>query len=172
MNEAFGKISVSWYECQVDGVLARPVSSVRPGMTWIWSGRGATSTLGPVSGFFAVGLKSEPVRLGTIRLARDAQVFEAEILQRPEWGDPVIEFFDCDPPAGKDLLILDLVLDQTGSDQVICFAAGTMIETALGPRPVESIRPCDRLWTCDRGYKDVLWAGRRRPSGAMLAGNP
>lgn len=46
-----------------------------------------------------------------------------------------------------------------------CFAAGTLIETLLGPRKVEVIRPGDYVLTRDHGYQRVLW--RRCGTQAM-----
>ena len=45
---------------------------------------------------------------------------------------------------------------------VPCFVAGTRVETALGPRPVETIRPGDLVLTRDHGYQPVRWAGQTR----------
>ncbi len=43
----------------------------------------------------------------------------------------------------------------------ICFAAGTLIATPGGPRPVETIRAGDLVLTVDDGAQPVLWAGQR-----------
>lgn len=40
---------------------------------------------------------------------------------------------------------------------VICFAAGTLVDTIDGPRPVERLRAGDLLVTLDHGPKPVLW---------------
>jgi len=42
---------------------------------------------------------------------------------------------------------------------VPCFLAGTLIETADGPLPVEAICPGTRVLTRDAGLQPVLWAG-------------
>lgn len=47
----------------------------------------------------------------------------------------------------------------------VCFAAGTLIATRRGPRPVETLRPGDRLQTSDNGYRAVDWVGRWRVNG-------
>lgn len=47
-------------------------------------------------------------------------------------------------------------------EQVPCFAAGTLIETPYGPRPVEGIKPGDLVHTQDDGPQPVRWAGMRR----------
>jgi hypothetical protein len=41
---------------------------------------------------------------------------------------------------------------------VICFAAGTRIETPDGPRPVENLEPGDVVATVDNGPMPILWA--------------
>lgn len=42
---------------------------------------------------------------------------------------------------------------------VTCFAKGTMIDTAEGLRPVETLRPGDRVITRDRGVQVLRWQG-------------
>lgn len=39
-------------------------------------------------------------------------------------------------------------------------APGTLIDTGDGPRPVEALRPGDRVRTADAGEQPVLWQGR------------
>lgn len=48
---------------------------------------------------------------------------------------------------------------------VICFAAGTLIDTPLGPRPVETLMPGDEGTTRDHGPTAILW---RRQSDLCL----
>ncbi len=55
---------------------------------------------------------------------------------------------------------------------VICFAEGTTIETALDPRPVESIRVQDHFLTRDNGSQPVRWVGRRRLDSIDLMRHP
>lgn len=54
----------------------------------------------------------------------------------------------------------------------VCFAAGTMIETAAGPRPVQSLRVGDLVLTRDNGMQPLRWLGGRRLSGADLSRAP
>ena len=42
-----------------------------------------------------------------------------------------------------------------------CFAAGTLIQTATGPRPVEDLQEGDVILTLDHGPQPVRWIGRR-----------
>ncbi len=52
---------------------------------------------------------------------------------------------------------------------VPCFVAGTLIETATGPRPVESIRPGDLIMTRDNALQQVRWVGQRTVHADALA---
>lgn len=46
--------------------------------------------------------------------------------------------------------------------QINCFVAGTMILTASGPAPVETLAVGDMIWTRDRGYQPLRWTGTSR----------
>jgi hypothetical protein len=76
-----------------------------------------------------------------------------------------------------------------GSPGPVCFAAGTLIDTAAGPRRIETLVAGDRVRTRDHGLQPVRWIGachvraaemRRRPQlapvriarGALGAGLP
>lgn len=43
----------------------------------------------------------------------------------------------------------------------ICFAAGTLIDTAAGPARVEDLRAGDSVLTLDAGPQQLIWAGQR-----------
>lgn len=45
------------------------------------------------------------------------------------------------------------------TDFVPCFCTGTLIRTEAGLRPVETLVPGDRVWTADKGFRRILWAG-------------
>lgn len=51
---------------------------------------------------------------------------------------------------------------------VPCFVAGTLIETARGPCPVETVRPGDRVLTRDHGHQAVRWVGGAHVPAAGL----
>jgi len=58
----------------------------------------------------------------------------------------------------------------TDIERVIpCFTPGTMILTAEGERPVESLRPGDRIITRDDGIQKLRWVGRRTLSGEEVS---
>ncbi|MCZ0811154.1 MAG: Hint domain-containing protein [Pseudomonadota bacterium] len=52
---------------------------------------------------------------------------------------------------------------------VPCFVAGTLIETAIGPKPVEAIRPGDLIVTRDDALQQVRWVGQRTVHADALA---
>lgn len=94
-------------------------------------------------------------------------------------GDAPILAFDGDlPPSETDLFVIDhsgmaAAPEPAGvSGGVVCFTPGTLIATPDGPRPVEAIRPGDRITTRDDGPQDVQWTGARRMSGARLYAMP
>lgn len=49
--------------------------------------------------------------------------------------------------------------------QIPCFVAGTLIRTADGDRPVEGLRPGDRVMTLDNGPQELRWIGQRTVDG-------
>jgi len=62
-----------------------------------------------------------------------------------------------------DILVYeDIAPGETG---IVCFVAGTAIETATGPRPVETLRPGDLVWTQDDGLQPLHWVGQRAVAG-------
>lgn len=75
-------------------------------------------------------------------------------------------------PAGEDIQIN---LDQDNL-VTVCFAAGTLIGTETGARPVESLRAGERVLTLDHGPRPLLWthsqALRFGPGGAPDSQRP
>ncbi|MFV0408136.1 MAG: Hint domain-containing protein [Paracoccus sp. (in: a-proteobacteria)] len=55
---------------------------------------------------------------------------------------------------------------------VACFTQGTLIETAEGERPIESLRAGDLVRTLDHGFQPIRWIGSRRVDAQELAGTP
>ncbi|MEM8591489.1 MAG: Hint domain-containing protein [Pseudomonadota bacterium] len=45
---------------------------------------------------------------------------------------------------------------------IICFTAGTLIETETGARPVEELSVGDRVLTVDRGVQTIRWCSTRK----------
>lgn len=55
---------------------------------------------------------------------------------------------------------------------VICFCAGTLIDTPDGPRPVETLAVGDRVTTLDGPARPIRWIGYTDIPPAMAAKNP
>lgn len=74
-------------------------------------------------------------------------------------------FPDGMPPPDTDLSVGSVIEDDVSTPhldmggEVVCFAAGTLIETAKGPRPVETLRPGDLVATRDAGLQPLRWVG-------------
>ena len=54
---------------------------------------------------------------------------------------------------------------------VVCFTAGTMIETETGCVAVENLSPGDLVVTRDRGAQPIRWVGKKEISSAQLERN-
>lgn len=57
-------------------------------------------------------------------------------------------------------------------DYFVCFTAGTLIRTADGNIPVESLKPGDRVLTLDHGYQEIRWIGAKKLPAVSLMLNP
>ncbi|MBL1437935.1 MAG: Hint domain-containing protein [Rhodobacteraceae bacterium] len=55
---------------------------------------------------------------------------------------------------------------------VMCFTAGSLIDTEHGPRRIETLVPGDRLRTLDHGLQTLRWIGRRVVSGPEQIQHP
>ncbi len=55
---------------------------------------------------------------------------------------------------------------------MVCFAAGTLIQTPEGPRAIETLRPGDTVCLAGGGTAPLRWLGRRHISAGMLRGSP
>ncbi|PTV94594.1 Hint domain-containing protein [Rhodobacter aestuarii] len=70
--------------------------------------------------------------------------------------------------AGRDYQIVAIESDDPTvayTAMAVCFAAGTLIATRRGPKPVETLQPGDKLQTSDNGFRPVDWVGRWRVNG-------
>ncbi|WP_225612229.1 Hint domain-containing protein [Paracoccus sp. PAR01] len=75
--------------------------------------------------------------------------------------------------ASDSTLTHDQTVDRELTDaEVVCFVAGTLIETDRGPVPVEELVAGDTVWTKDDGFQPIRWIGSVKLSGAMLANKP
>ncbi len=60
----------------------------------------------------------------------------------------------------------------TLNSAVVCFAAGSMIDTFDGPRAIETLRPDDLVQTADNGFQPISWIGNRSLGRFALTANP
>lgn len=107
--------------------------------------------------------------------------FTATVVSSPAAAVPLVMFLGEVPPPDTDLWVMRALADSRGgialddadaAGGVICFAAGTMIRTDAGPRPIEALAAGDRVLTRDDGPQEILWVGNRRMSGARLYAMP
>ena len=54
----------------------------------------------------------------------------------------------------------------------VCFALGTLIDTIVGPVPVEKLKVGDLVVTADRGLQPIRWIEGNRVGSAKLRDNP
>lgn len=54
----------------------------------------------------------------------------------------------------------------------VCFVQGTLILTEKGPRPIEDLRPGDRIATRDHGVQPLRWIGQSAQGRAALMAAP
>lgn len=78
----------------------------------------------------------------------------------PEWfGDLTLGQYDW------RLLTHDAGIRNYDQALMMCFTAGTLIDTPNGPRPVETLREGDMVLTLDNGPQPVRWSGSRAIPG-------
>ncbi|MFS4582698.1 Hint domain-containing protein [Phaeobacter sp. C3_T13_0] len=53
---------------------------------------------------------------------------------------------------------------------IVCFCNGTLIDTANGPRAIETLAPGDMIVT-ETGLKPLRWIGKRKVTSVQMAGN-
>ena len=63
--------------------------------------------------------------------------------------------------AGTVELLDGSVVTFSNIERIICFTPGTLIETAYGPRPVETRRLGDLIVTRDSGLQPLRWIGKK-----------
>jgi Ca2+-binding RTX toxin-like protein len=77
-----------------------------------------------------------------------------------------VQFFDANGVLVGTLAFFDI------EEVIPCFTLGTLIDTASGPRPVESLQPGDLVLTLDDGLQPLRWIGQRALTGRALAADP
>ncbi|EEE38218.1 hemolysin-type calcium-binding region [Rhodobacteraceae bacterium KLH11] len=68
--------------------------------------------------------------------------------------------------TGTQTQIIDITIEG------VCFTAGTLIETADGPRAIEHLRVNDEVRTADHGMQPIRWIESSRLSPDRLRANP
>ncbi|MBW6418407.1 Hint domain-containing protein [Celeribacter sp. PS-C1] len=63
----------------------------------------------------------------------------------------------ADPGSGNN--DGELQVSEVENAMVICFAAGSVLRTAAGARPIDDIAVGDLVWTADHGLQPVRWVG-------------
>ena len=63
-------------------------------------------------------------------------------------------------------------LAPSGDNLVPCFTPGTLIATPQGEKPVESLKPGDRVLTRDNGLQEIRWMGSCRLTAEDLRQAP
>lgn len=88
-------------------------------------------------------------------------------------GDAILTF-----PGGESITLEGVLPGQVDTIPELfaigipCFTPGALIITDMGERPVEDIRPGDRVLTADNGFQPVRWVGCRTLDAADLAARP
>ncbi|WP_372837839.1 Hint domain-containing protein [Phaeovulum sp.] len=100
--------------------------------------------------------------------------YSVSLIELPGTTTRLLMFLGRVPPRDTELWVVDRALElrelsaPVASSSVICFTHGTLIHTPSGTRPVETLRPGDRVLTRDDGAQEIIWTGGRRISGARL----
>lgn len=77
--------------------------------------------------------------------------------------DGKVEYFDADGMKTGQIVFKNI-------EKIIpCFTPGTRIATPAGEKPVEDLRPGDKVITRDHGVQTLRWVGARRLSRTELA---
>jgi hypothetical protein len=109
---------------------------------------------------------------GGLTLTDGRQLYPARLV--PAQGGAVLVFDPWLPPPDTDLWVAAADARPVPERPAATggLVAGTLVETDLGPRPVESLAPGDRLLTRDHGPQTLIWRGETRLSGAELILHP
>ena len=91
-----------------------------------------------------------------------------------EHDTPPIIGFTFEGPAPPDDIPLYYVEGSARDceSMVPCFTPGTLIDVPGGQRPVEALKPGERVLSPDGRAHRILWAGQRRLTAARLAAKP
>jgi hypothetical protein len=83
----------------------------------------------------------------------------------PAAGTYTLRFSEVGPDDGLGAIVDDISM-------LVCFAAGTLIDTNLGSRRVERLARGDKVWTADGGHRPIRWIATRRVTLAEQVADP
>ena len=139
----------------------------------------AARLLGATARRSGPALGDAALRPGTLGFTVTDGLISAEIgVVTGAEGEELLVVAGALPPSDTDLFVTAVESDPAAAAEpaaprgMICFTPGTLIATSDGPRPVETIRPGDRVQTRDGEPEEVLWTGSRRLTGARLYALP
>lgn len=134
----------------------------------------------PVQGFDPLSDPDSPVFERYFVVTDGLRSFPVTLIDMPDIAQPLLLFLGALPPEETDLWVVQCVEKRGGapaptegrSPAVICFAHDTRLDTTDGQRPIQHLRPGDRVLTRDDGPQEILWVGYRRISGARMHAMP
>jgi hypothetical protein len=101
------------------------------------------------------------------------------LINVPNTGAKILMIIGDLPPPDQDLWIVRVAIDRTHTGAgsrtaggVICFTPNTRILTATGQKPIQALKPGDKILTRDNGPQEIVWTGHRRMTGARLYAMP
>lgn len=111
---------------------------------------------------FEVSLGAQTWRVAVI----DVDLNNSDVIEAGAENGYFLIFPDGMPPADTDLTVGAIVENDAATSHsglgatIVCFAAGTMIETATGLRAVETLEPGDMVHTQEDGMQPLRWVGQ------------
>jgi len=191
--------AVDWSQTIIDDVRGLDIRDIRLGSEWAWHGPALrldgphnVIPLGPALGWH--GLRSR-VANRTSRLLRGPprtpkppvrhpglRVTDARDVWRVDWierlgGGRLAVFLEGPPPNDTVLWVTDVPQQPVPGPTPLCLlptglADGTSVATPQGPRPIEDLRPGDRVVTPSDRAVAILATESRRLSGTRLHLDP
>ena len=124
-----------------------------------WGGQGGGGTM-----LNAVVIRSDPAPDGNgggviVLEGVDENGDPAQVVWTPNFD--LEGWYNSNYSASREPQFYTEDRDASYDHSYVCFAAGTLIDTAVGRQPVETLRPGDLVMTLDEGPQPVIWIGRR-----------
>lgn len=118
----------------------------------------------------ALGMLRADAADGTIDGVIDGIDYSAQINALP--GSGLSDDFALRIEDGSGNAISSSVLTGETTGGVACFCKGTLIDTDIGAKPVESLQSGDRIRTADHGFQNLRFNLSRRLGAHELRANP